>query len=110
MRKIDEYITSKIQEKTFFTFDVWNFFEQKKILSWRSKYICIITWNKKKIQGSFKEIHSWLLRLSTARGTSSRSSLGGPTKVKACKYFLFTESSLTVWKNEIKNFFDDIIN
>ena len=30
MRKIDEYMTSKIQEKTFFTFDVWNFFWTKK--------------------------------------------------------------------------------
>ena len=37
-----------------------------------------------------------LLRSSTARGSSTRLSLVGPTKVKACKFFLFTEGSLKV--------------
>ena len=36
---------------------------------------------------------SWLLRCSTARGSSTRLSLVGPTKVKARKSFLFTEGS-----------------
>ena len=45
-------------------------------------------------------IHSRLSRSSTARGFDSRLSLGGPTKVKARKSFLFTEVSLKV---EIKS-------
>ena len=43
---------------------------------------------------------SRLLRCSTAWGSGSELSLGGPTKVKARKSFPFTEGSLKV---EIKN-------
>ena len=42
------------------------------------------------------QIHSWVSRCGTARGSISRLSLGGPTKVKARKFFLFTEGSLKV--------------
>ena len=35
-----------------------------------------------------------------ARGSISELSLGGPTKVKARKYFLFTKSSLKVENKE----------
>ena len=45
-------------------------------------------------------MNSWLSRCSTARGSSSGLSLGGPTKVKASKSFLFTEGSLKVENNE----------
>ena len=41
-------------------------------------------------------MNSRLSRCSTARGSDSRFSLGGPTKVKASKAFLFTEGSLKV--------------
>ena len=37
------------------------------------------------------EIHCQLLRCCTARGSITRFSLVGPTKVEACKSFLFTE-------------------
>ena len=37
--------------------------------------------------------NSWLLRCSTARGSSTGLFLVGPTKVNACKSFLFTEGS-----------------
>ena len=42
------------------------------------------------------EIHSQLLKCSTARGSSSGLSLIGPTMVEAQKSFLFTEGSLKV--------------
>ena len=45
-------------------------------------------------------MNSWLSRCSTARGSSSGLSLGGPTKVKAHKFFLFTEGSLKVENKE----------
>ena len=45
-------------------------------------------------------MNSWLSRCSTARGSSSGLSLGGPTKVKASKSFLFTEGSLKVEDKE----------
>ena len=45
-------------------------------------------------------LHSWLLRFSTARGSGSGLSLGGPTKVKMRKFFLFTEGSLEVESKE----------
>ena len=38
--------------------------------------------------------HSQLSKCSTARGSGSGLSVGGPTKVKAHKSFLFTEGSL----------------
>ena len=41
-------------------------------------------------------IYSQLSRCSTARGSSTGLSLVGPTIVKACKSFLFTEGSLKV--------------
>ena len=41
-------------------------------------------------------IFSQLSRCSKARGSSSGFSLGGSTKVKACKSFLFTQGSLKV--------------
>ena len=44
--------------------------------------------------------YSGLSRCSTARGDISGICLGGPTKVKACKYFLFTEPSLKVENKE----------
>ena len=40
--------------------------------------------------------NSRLSRCSTAWGSSFGLSLGGPTKVKVCKSFLFTEGSLKV--------------
>ena len=40
------------------------------------------------------EIHIRLSRCFTAKGSSTGLSLVGPTKVKACKSFLFTEGSL----------------
>ena len=46
------------------------------------------------------DIHRQLLRCSTARGSSSWLSLVGPTKGKACKSFLFIESSLKVENKE----------
>ena len=46
-------------------------------------------------------IHSWLLRCSTARGSGSGLFLGGPTKVKTRWSFLFTEGSLKVENQEI---------
>ena len=48
----------------------------------------------------FLVIYSRLLGCSTARGSGSGLSLGGPTKVNARKSFLFTGGSLKV---EIKN-------
>ncbi len=45
-------------------------------------------------------IYSWLSRCSTARGSSTRLSLVGTTKVKACKSFLFTEGSPEVENKE----------
>ena len=39
-------------------------------------------------------IYSWLSRCGMARRAISGLSHGGPTKIKAHKYFLFTESSL----------------
>ena len=41
----------------------------------------------------FSKIYSQLPRCSTAWGTDIGFSLVGPTKVKACKSFIFTESS-----------------
>ena len=41
----------------------------------------------------FRLIHNQLSRCSTARGSSSRLSLGDPTKVKAVKSFIFPEGS-----------------
>ena len=41
-------------------------------------------------------MYSLLSRCSSARGLISGLSLGGPTKVEACKSFLFTEGSLKV--------------
>ena len=41
-------------------------------------------------------IYNQLSRSSTARGSGSVLSLGGPAKVKACKSFIFTEGSLKV--------------
>ena len=38
-------------------------------------------------------------RCSTARGSGSGLSMGGPTKVKAFKSFLFTDGSLKVGNN-----------
>ena len=38
------------------------------------------------------KINSWLSRCSTARGSSTRLSPAGPTKVKAGKYFLLIVS------------------
>ena len=46
------------------------------------------------------KIQSWLLRCSTARGSISGLFLGGPTKFKACKSFIFTEGSLKVENKE----------
>ena len=43
-----------------------------------------------------RKTNSLLSRCSTARGSISWLSLGGPTKVKNCKTFLFTECSLKV--------------
>ena len=40
------------------------------------------------------------MRCSAAKGSSSGISLGGPTKVKPGKSFLFTEGSLTVENKE----------
>ena len=45
-------------------------------------------------------LYSQLSRCSTARGSSTGLSQVGPTKVKACKSFLFTESSLKVENKE----------
>ena len=53
-----------------------------------------------KKHGTFHFIYSLLLRCSTARGSSFGLSVGGPTKVKACKSFLFTESSPKVENKE----------
>ena len=52
------------------------------------------------------KIYSRLSRYSTARGSGSRLSLGGPTKVMALKSFLITESSL---KFEIKEHLIDFV-
>ena len=52
------------------------------------------------------DIYSQLWRCSTARGSNSWLSLGGPTKVKAKKSFLFTEGSLKV---EIKEHLFDFV-
>ena len=46
-------------------------------------------------------IFSQLSRCSTARGAISGSLLGGPTKVKARKSFLFTEGSYPVTRSDI---------
>ena len=43
--------------------------------------------------------YSRLSRCSTARGSNTGLSLVGPTKVKACKSFPFTEGYLKVEKN-----------
>ena len=48
------------------------------------------------MSGQIARIYSWLSRCSTARGSGSRLSCGGPTKVKAHKTFLFTEDLLKV--------------
>ena len=45
-------------------------------------------------------IYSQLSRCNTARGSISRLSLKGPTMIKACKYFLFTEGSLKTENKE----------
>ena len=45
-------------------------------------------------------IYGWLSRCSTARGSCSRLSLGGPTTVNALKSFLFTEDSFKVENKE----------
>ena len=45
-------------------------------------------------------MHSQLSRPSTARGSSTRLSLVGPTKVEACESFLFTEGSPEVENKE----------
>ena len=67
-------------------------------------YFCHVTMSIKlapKLSCNGKQkIHSWLSRCSTARGSSSGISLVGPSKVKACKFFLFTESSLLVKNNK----------
>ena len=47
-----------------------------------------------------QHIISHLSRCSTARGSSSGLSPGGPFKVKVRKSFLFTEGSLTVENRE----------
>ena len=54
--------------------------------------------------GLYFIIYSWLLRCSTARGSSSGLSLRGPTKVKAPKCFLFTEGSLIVENNKLLSY------
>ena len=41
-------------------------------------------------------INFWLSRCCAARGSSTRFSLVGPTKVKACESFLFTENLLCI--------------
>ena len=51
------------------------------------------------------KIHSRLSRCSTARGSDSGLCLGGPTRVKAGKSFLFTEGSLKVEKKNFCDFF-----
>ena len=51
-------------------------------------------------QGIKNKIYSRLLRCNSARGSGSGLSLGGPTKAKACKSFLFTEFSLKVENNK----------
>ena len=56
-----------------------------------AQWINYNTDNKKITQVQIK-----LSRCSTARGSCSGFSLGGPTNVSACKYFLFTGSYLTV--------------
>ena len=40
-------------------------------------------------------IYIWLWRCRTARGSSTGLSPEGPTKAKACKYFLFTRGSIS---------------
>ena len=45
-------------------------------------------------------IYSLLSRYSTARGSSTGLSQEGPSKVKACKSFLFTKGSLEVENKE----------
>ena len=45
-------------------------------------------------------MNGWLLRCSTARRSSNGLFLVGPTKVKACKSFLFNEGSLKVENKE----------
>ena len=45
-------------------------------------------------------INSWLSKCSTAWGFKTGLSLVGPTKVKACKSFLFTDGSLKVENKE----------
>ena len=52
-------------------------------------------------------MYGWLSRCSTARGSSSGLSQGGPTKVKARKSFLFTEFSIKVENKE--HFFDFVV-
>ena len=51
----------------------------------------------KKVAHSVTVINSQLLRCSTVRGAIFGLSLGGPTKVKARKSFLFTEGSFKVY-------------
>ena len=52
-------------------------------------------------------IHSQLSRCGTARGSCAGFSLGGPTKVKSHKFFLFTEDSLKVESKE--HLFDFVV-
>ena len=56
-------------------------------------------WSKS-LKWSPCNINSWLSRCSSARGSGSWLYLGNPTKVKANKFFLFTESSLKVENKE----------
>ena len=55
----------------------------------------------------FDVSNSRLSRCSTARGSSTRLSLVGHTKVKVCKSFLFTEDSLEVETKE--HLFDFVV-
>ena len=48
----------------------------------------------------YSDKYSRLWRCSTAKGSSTRLSLVGLTKVQACKSFLFTEGSLKVEDKE----------
>ena len=55
------------------------------ILSFRSTQVTIVQSSRET-----GDIDCWLSRCRTARGSGSGLSMGGPTKVKASKSFLFT--------------------
>ena len=55
--------------------------------------------------GSILPIHSQLWRCCTTRGSSTRFSVVGPTKVKAFKSFLFTEKFCCIENNDVFHYF-----